>query len=187
MRLRKPDDVLVNRDKPNASGRESWHLTRRISSCKRCFLVSRVEPFGFSFRAVRSLYRTSNLGLRWSTRGSTGGSIVETAFYKSATRDSGGDGSKRVSENELLQEKTSLLVCAALVVLYFAMWRSTTQTSASDDFLENIRYPVLEHANANAGELFGLKHCMMNGIVSKQSRFTFFDSTGHSSEMLHVC
>jgi hypothetical protein len=52
-------------------------LTLRISSCMRCFFVSRVEPSGFSFLEVRSLYRTSKLGLRSRTRGSIGGSMSE--------------------------------------------------------------------------------------------------------------
>lgn len=45
-------------------GRILGDLTRRISSCMRCFFVSRVEPSGFSFRVHRSLYRVSKFGLR---------------------------------------------------------------------------------------------------------------------------
>lgn len=51
-------------------------LTRRISSCMRCFFVSRVEPSGFSFRVQRSLYNVSKLGFRCNVVGSTGGSII---------------------------------------------------------------------------------------------------------------
>lgn len=50
-------------------------LTRRISSCMRCFFVSRVEPSGFSFRVQRSLYNVSKFGLRCNVTGSTGGSM----------------------------------------------------------------------------------------------------------------
>lgn len=50
-------------------------LTRRISSCMRCFFVSRVEPSGFSLRVQRSLYRASKLGFRCNVVGSTGGSM----------------------------------------------------------------------------------------------------------------
>lgn len=49
--------------------------TRRISSCMRCFFVSRVDPSRFNFRVQRSLYNTSKLGFRCNVPGSTGGSI----------------------------------------------------------------------------------------------------------------
>jgi hypothetical protein len=51
-------------------------LTRRISSCKRCFFVSRVDASGFNFRVQRSLYKTSKLGLRCNVTGSTGGNMA---------------------------------------------------------------------------------------------------------------
>ena len=50
-------------------------LTRRISSCMRCFFVSRVEPSGFNFRVHRSLYSVSKFGLRCNVVGSTGGNM----------------------------------------------------------------------------------------------------------------
>lgn len=50
-------------------------LTRRISSCMRCFFVSRVDASGFNFRVHRSLYRSSKLGFRCSVTGSTGGNM----------------------------------------------------------------------------------------------------------------
>jgi hypothetical protein len=51
----------------------------------RCFFVSRDEPSGFILREVRSLYKTSKLGLRSKTRGSTGGSIFVVIW--SVSRD----------------------------------------------------------------------------------------------------
>lgn len=50
-------------------------LTRLISSCMRCFFVSRVDPSGFNFRVHRSLYSTSKFGFRCNVAGSTGGSM----------------------------------------------------------------------------------------------------------------
>lgn len=50
-------------------------LTRRISSCMRCFFVSRVDPSGFSFRVQRSLYSASKFELRCNVAGSTGGNM----------------------------------------------------------------------------------------------------------------
>lgn len=50
-------------------------LTLLISSCMRCFFVSRVDPSGFNFRLHRSLSKTPKPGLRCNVSGGTGGSI----------------------------------------------------------------------------------------------------------------
>lgn len=85
----------------------------------RCFFVSRVEPSGFSFRAVRSLYKTSKFGLRSSTQGSTGGSIKRDVSYLSPNHKSIEVWRvevvhvvERYGEKELHHEWTSGMACA---------------------------------------------------------------------------
>lgn len=51
-------------------------LTLCISSCMRCFLVSRVAPCGVNFRVQRSLYNISKFGFCCRTDRSTGGSMT---------------------------------------------------------------------------------------------------------------